>query len=299
HLVGDQGLADLSRAFFLPDMRLVFLPEIADGGEHRVGRRLPQTAKGGLFDEFGHPGQPVDVPLPAVSGGDAFQYFHHPEGAFPAGGALAAGFILGEVDKVFGHVHHAIPLVHDDHAAGAHDGTQGPQRIIVHRGVQVRLRDAAAGGAAGLHCLEGLAPGNAAADVEDHLPQGDAQRDFTRPVLFTLPTSAKTVVPLLDLVPKEPYHLAPRTMMGAMWDQVLTLLMMVGLPHKPFWAGNGGRGRGSPTLPSMEAMREVSSPQTKAPAPSRIFRRKEKALPKILSPNNPSFSAWAMAIFRR
>ena len=73
-------------------------------------------------------------------------------------------------------------------------------------------------------------------------------------------------------------------MMGAMWDQVLTLLMMVGLPQRPLWAGKGGRGRGSPTLPSMEAMSAVSSPQTKAPAPSRIFRLKEKSLPKILLP---------------
>src|SRR5208337_2652444 len=113
----------------------------------------------------------------------------------------------------------------------------------------------------------------------------------TRPVLLTLPTRAKTVVPGLPLVPYLEYHWDPRAMIGAMWDQVLTLLIMVGLPHKPLWAGNGGRGRGSPTLPSMEAMSEVSSPQTKAPAPSRIFSLKEKLVPKMLSPRRPSFSA--------
>ena len=32
---------------------------------------------------------------------------------------------------------------------------------------------------------------------------------------------------------------------------------------------NGGRGRGMPRLPSMERIRAVSSPQTKAPAPNR------------------------------
>ena len=34
--------------------------------------------------------------------------------------------------------------------------------------------------------------------------------------------------------------------MGAMLYQVSTLLMFVGFPHRPFCAGNGGRGRGLP-----------------------------------------------------
>ena len=52
---------------------------------------------------------------------------------------------------------------------------------------------------------------------------------------------------------------------------------MVGLPNRPFTAGKGGRGRGSPRLPSMEVIRAVSSPQTKAPAPSWISRSKSEA----------------------
>jgi hypothetical protein len=46
----------------------------------------------------------------------------------------------------------------------------------------------------------------------------------------------------------------------------------VGLPQRPDTAGKGGRGRGSPRLPSIEARRAVSSPQTKAPAPSLMWR---------------------------
>ena len=61
--------------------------------------------------------------------------------------------------------------------------------------------------------------------------------------------------------------------------QVSTLLMLVGLPHRPETAGNGGRVRGMPRLPSMEAMSAVSSPQTKAPAPSLILRWKSQPLP--------------------
>ena len=41
-----------------------------------------------------------------------------------------------------------------------------------------------------------------------------------------------------------------------------------GLAPKPSLAGNGGRGRGMPRQPSSDAISAVSSPQTKAPAPS-------------------------------
>ena len=61
-----------------------------------------------------------------------------------------------------------------------------------------------------------------------------------------------------------------------MLAKVSTLLSTVGLPHRPLTAGNGGRGRGSPRLPSMEAISAVSSPQTNAPAPMRISRSKSK-----------------------
>src|SRR5438477_9695727 len=89
----------------------------------------------------------------------------------------------------------------------------------------------------------------------------------TRPVLLILPTSENTMVPLLRSVPIEAYQSAPLLMITGTLAQVLTLLMTVGLPHRPFWTGNGGRGCGSPTLPSMDAISAVSSPHTNAPAP--------------------------------
>src|ERR1043165_1945368 len=90
----------------------------------------------------------------------------------------------------------------------------------------------------------------------------------TRPVFFTFPTSEKTLVPELFGLPVSLNHAGPRITMGAMLYQVSTLLMLVGLPHSPFGGGNGGRGRGLPATPSSEAINAVSSPQTKAPAPS-------------------------------
>src|SRR5579885_3721036 len=90
----------------------------------------------------------------------------------------------------------------------------------------------------------------------------------TRPVFFTLPTREKTFVPELFGLPVSVNHAGPRITIGAMLYQVSTLLMLVGFPHSPFCAGNGGRGRGLPASPSRDAINAVSSPQTKAPAPS-------------------------------
>ena len=75
--------------------------------------------------------------------------------------------------------------------------------------------------------------------------------------------------------------------------------MLVGLPHKPETAGKGGRGRGIPRLPSMDAISAVSSPHTKAPAPSLICSLKLKPLSKILSPKSPIASACSIAIRKR
>ena len=79
-------------------------------------------------------------------------------------------------------------------------------------------------------------------------------------------------------------------------ENVSTLLMLVGLPHRPLTAGNGGRVRGMPRLPSMEAMSAVSSPQTKAPAPSLRCRLNSQPVPKTSSPRYPRSSASAMAL---
>ncbi len=76
---------------------------------------------------------------------------------------------------------------------------------------------------------------------------------------------------------------------------VSTLLMTVGLPNRPLTAGNGGRGRGMPRLPSMLWIRAVSSPQTNAPAPILMTISRLKPLSRMLSPSRPYASAWAMA----
>ena len=99
----------------------------------------------------------------------------------------------------------------------------------------------------------------------------------TRPAFATLPVRAKTLVPLELCVPMDAKLSAPSRMMCEALAMVSTLLTIVGFWNRPDTAGNGGRGRGMPRLPSTEAMSAVSSPQTNAPAP--IFTRRENWKP--------------------
>ncbi len=109
----------------------------------------------------------------------------------------------------------------------------------------------------------------------------------TRPVFFTFPTSEKTLVPGLLALPVSVNQAAPLETIGATLYQVSTLLMLVGLPYRPLLAGNGGRVRGRPEWPSSEAMSAVSSPQTKAPAPSMVSMSNVKPRPRTFSPRTP------------
>src|SRR3974390_2641950 len=83
-----------------------------------------------------------------------------------------------------------------------------------------------------------------------------------RPVLVILPARANTFVPLLFSVPIPANHAAPLRTIGATFAKVSTLLINVGQPQRPLSAGNGGRGRGVPRLPSTDIIKAVSSPQT-------------------------------------
>src|SRR5512137_204554 len=89
----------------------------------------------------------------------------------------------------------------------------------------------------------------------------------TRPVLLTLPTREKILVPLLLSVPREENQSLPQLIMRGTLAQVSTLLSRLGrfhTPHSEVWRYLG---LGSPTFPSRAFMRAVDSPDTKAPAP--------------------------------
>jgi len=100
-------------------------------------------------------------------------------------------------------------------------------------------------------------------------------------------------------LPIPQYVKAPCSMIHATFASVSTLLMQVGRPHRPDVVGKGGRGRGMPRCPSIEAMSAVSSPHTNAPAPSRISTVKVKPEPMMSAPSRPRASASAIALVSR
>ncbi|MBA7678163.1 hypothetical protein ES703_86435 [subsurface metagenome] len=121
----------------------------------------------------------------------------------------------------------------------------------------------------------------------------------TSPVLTILPARAKTAVPGLSFVPVTVNHSTPFLIIGGMKASVLTLLTTVGFPKSPSVVMRGGRGRGVPGLPSMEAAMAVASPQTKAPDPWKSIISKLKSLPRIRLPVSLSFFACFRAILTR
>ena len=88
-------------------------------------------------------------------------------------------------------------------------------------------------------------------------------------------------------------------MIWAIFAYVSTLLIIVGFPQTPLWAGKGGLGFGIPRSPSIDLINAVSSPQTKAPAPKRISKSKSNPLSKIFLPNNPNSRACLIAEVKR
>ncbi|MBA7588236.1 hypothetical protein ES708_30288 [subsurface metagenome] len=119
-------------------------------------------------------------------------------------------------------------------------------------------------------------------------PSGVPRGTSTSPVLFTFPTKQKVFVPLLFSVPTLANQSAPFKIIRGMLERVSTLLRTVGLPKSPASVVRGrGRVFGIPLFPSMERVRAVDSPQTKAPAPKNISMSNSKPVPSISLPRSP------------
>jgi len=74
---------------------------------------------------------------------------------------------------------------------------------------------------------------------------------------------------------------------GATLYQVSTLLMFVGFPYRALLGRERRADRGRPDWLSRDAISAVSSPQTKAPAPSTVSISKRNPRPSTLSPRTP------------
>src|ERR1700681_2361509 len=116
------------------------------------------------------------------------------------------------------------------------------------------------------------------------IPKGNSKL----PGFSTWPETEKMTVPPEFNGPRPANHTAPLRMMVGTEAKLWVLLMVVGLPNNPKFAGNGGLNRGLPGLPSSDSSSAVSSPQIYAPAPMNMCRSKSTPEPRIFLPSSPA-----------
>src|ERR1700683_4548999 len=88
----------------------------------------------------------------------------------------------------------------------------------------------------------------------------------------TCPDMEKITVPQELAGPNPPTQAPPLRMRVGTEPKLWVLLMVVGLPNKPKFAGNGGLKRGLPGLPSSDSSNAVSSAQMDGTAPTNLCR---------------------------
>ena len=171
-------LANMGRALLLGDVGLIFFGEVVHGRENRVSSGLAKGAEGADFDDLGqgfHFGQGVEG---ATTFDDFGKHLVETLGADTAWRALAAALVADKRHIEVSHIDSAVIFVHNDRAAGTHHGSTGNEGVIVDRGIEVFLGQAAAGRTAGLDGFEGFSARDAAADIIDKGAEGGSHRDF-------------------------------------------------------------------------------------------------------------------------
>ena len=169
------------------------------------GCGFSETAQCGLGDTVSaSSSKQVDDRLRrAVAVNDALEDLKHTLGAFTAGGAFAAGFVLGEVHEEPCNLDHAGLVVHDDQAAGADHCADLLEGVEIKRQVKIFFGQTAAGRTADLNRLEvDRHPRIPPPTVIDDFAQSGAHRDFDKTgVVAILPVMANAFVPGLFSVP--------------------------------------------------------------------------------------------------
>ncbi|VTR63828.1 hypothetical protein DESC_100024 [Desulfosarcina cetonica] len=160
------------------DAGLVLLAEEPQRAENRAVGGAAQGAQGGFPGDLAQILEQFDIPGPALVLAQPVHDFEHLPHAFPAGHAFAAGFLAQKVQEGAGHLHHAGVFVQNQHAAGPHGGAETGEGVKIQGRVQEVLGNAAAHGTAEVHRLELLVSRNAAADIEDDLPQRGSHGHF-------------------------------------------------------------------------------------------------------------------------
>src|ERR1700683_1409518 len=107
------------------------------------------------------------------------------------------------------------------------------------------------------------------------------------PGCTTSPLTPINFSPAAPFKPCDLYQSTPRNRIVGTFANVSTLLMTVGLFHRPCCTGNGGLLRGSARLPSIASSSAVSSPQIYPPGLTNISRSKLNSLPSTCGPSKP------------
>ena len=165
-------------ASVVANMLFVFFAEITDCAEHGIWRCLSQPAQSGVFNNDSHFFEKLNISFLAFTLGYSRQDFEHPFGAFTAGRAFTAGFILTEIHEEARHIRGALIFIHDNQSAGTHDCAKFRDFFIIDRSAEMLNGNTAAGGTAQLRGLEFFPFGNAAADIVNNRSQLGSHGDF-------------------------------------------------------------------------------------------------------------------------
>src|SRR5690606_23164844 len=135
-----------------------------------------QTTQAPRLDLPGKKFQFIQIRRLALTRTDTIQNIEHTASAHTAEGAFPTTLILGELQEIAGHIHHAIGIVQHHEPAGAHDRTDLRQCFEVHGDVLHGSRDTTTGGPTDLDRLEGPPRHHPAADLLHNLANREPHR---------------------------------------------------------------------------------------------------------------------------
>ena len=186
-----QFLAGKGVAALVGNVAFIFVTEILQCAQNRIGSRLTEPAHGRVFHGLRQLEEQFEVARRATAFSDILQNFMHALRALAAGKTLAAGFVFQEAHEIFCDVHHAGVVVHDDHPARSHDGPGFGQTVIINRQVKHGGWNAPAGGSAGLNGLDLRLARGAAADVINDFANRRSERHFHQAGVLDLADQGK------------------------------------------------------------------------------------------------------------
>ena len=120
NLVVHKALANVCGAFFVHDMRDIFVFEVRERGKNGIRRGLTERAERVVFDVGSKVHKFVEVFHSRLALGDFGEQFEHTLRADTAGRAFSARLVANKFHIELRNVDHTVVFVHNDCAAAAH-----------------------------------------------------------------------------------------------------------------------------------------------------------------------------------